>query len=108
MSTNCKPGDLAIVKGLVRCASFNGMVVDVLCYVQPGQTWKSPSGFTHANDSALGLAAKSCGSTFQAPGHFDPTYGLFALGSLIPIRDQPGEDETLQWAGLPNKQGVPA
>lgn len=35
-------------------------------------------------------------------------YDLIWDSRLRPIRDQPGDDETLTWAGLPNRQEVAA
>jgi hypothetical protein len=104
---NAKPGDLAVVKGLIDCANLNGMLVDVLCYVQPHEELTDPEGGVHINDAVIGLLAKSCGSPFYAVG-MGLSYGLFYPRNLHPIRDQPGDDESLTWAGLPADYGVTA
>ena len=82
MKLNCKQGDLAII---VDCV------------------W---------DESSLGKIVK-CISVFDTPWgkcwKVDPPWDL-SIGTLDahlrPIRDQPGEDETLTWEPVPHKETV--
>lgn len=78
---NCKPGDLAVIIRARKKPEWLGRVVEV---IRPfdSESWVTdpmPSEFVSVMDCAL-----------------------------RPIRDSDGEDETLIWAGLPNKQEQPA
>ena len=84
MKLNCKQGDLAII---VRSADEPQHIGKILRCVK-------------FNES-LGIPA----------WEFEPEIGHFWLcrdSILRPIRDQPGDDETLEWAGQPNPAGVAA
>lgn len=87
---NCKPGDLAVVvKTHCEAMDLLGKVILV-----------------GAAEPAMALPHWRA-----VPPVIDPKDGkewVFADMQLRPIRDQDGEDETLQWAGLPHKQGVSA
>lgn len=81
---NCKQGDLAvIVKSNFEKAAI-GRIVRCVRF----------------NDS-FGMPA------WEFEPHFNQ-YWVCRDEFLRPIRDQPGEDETLTWAGLPADCGVPA
>lgn len=104
---NCKPGDLAVIVG--TSTIYQGMLVDVL-YSAPLQEFILPDGRKHmpAKDEKDWLVQ------FQRPitaptgkggiktGEVITLYGVVHDDHLRPIRDQPGEDETLSWASLPS------
>ena len=76
---NCKPGDLAVYVGINEIAL--GSIVEVL------RPWR------YAHNPRLLFRWDTT-----------PTRGGFCViadDELRPIRDQPGADETLTWAGLP-------
>lgn len=91
---NCKPGDLAVV---VRSVSGNlGKVVRVRVMI---------------NDVEFIDGSKLRCWTFEGPTMFGSLGRLVTVipdECLRPLRDNPGQDETLTWAGLPNKQEQPA
>ncbi len=108
MKLNCKAGDLAIV---VRSSLGNiGKIVKVRCLYFDG--YKAPNGGLYRGlpnvptwivecDGGLNalLVDRSVVSYKERP---------FSDGGLRPIRNQPGDDETLTWAGLPQDAGVTA
>lgn len=77
---NCKPGDLAIV---VRGEPVKNLGRVVRC-IKLELLFGEPCWRVEDDDAR------------------------FADNCLRPIRDNDGEDETLIWAGLPNKQEQPA
>lgn len=90
---NCKPGDLALLKsgGIAGGEAFNDRLVEVIDSAGVdgfyGQMWSVKcAGWTPAPH----LVALSRRGTFYYPDSM-----------MRPIRDQPGEDETLAWAGKP-------
>ena len=95
MKLNCKVGDLAIVVRsvigntgkIVRCLRLHPAMCDVNGD-RDQQTWEI--------DQAIGILenGEKC--------------ALFSDRNLRPIRDQPGEDETLTWVGLPAGHKVTA
>jgi len=106
----CKQGDLAIV---ITCVdpSYIGKIVTCESYVPPNAvrvvddsilvsiicpTWKIDINLPRRlHRHFLGDVV-----TKNIPYADD--------GQLRPLRDNPGADETLAWAGLPKKQGEPA
>ena len=83
MNLNCKPGDLAVVV----CGGLkinHGRIIRVLLPVAHPQSrilgWTYEGHLDHRIFSRVGYVADNC---------------------LRPIRDQPGTDETLTWAGKP-------
>jgi len=86
---NCKPGDLAIVVSAPKEVRHHiGKIVQVvrLTTSWDGLTcWTLREPFWDVVKGRRGLCE-----------------GI-ADKDLRPIRDQPGQDETLQWAGLPNE-----
>jgi hypothetical protein len=108
MKLNCKAGDLAYMRNMAITPEANGMVVEVVRLCAAGEL-------------VGGLIYKPSmrGAAWVVAGHSIPVrsgQGFLLHQServvldrnLRPIRDQPGEDETLMWAGMPNKQGVTA
>lgn len=100
---NCRPGDLAYIHGLTQTPEANGLIVTVVRRVVVGDILRSGLFVEE-------LASKK--ATWAVQGHSLPvrTYGgkfFFATErsvpdeNLRPIRDQPGEDETLRWVGTP-------
>lgn len=79
---NCKPGDLAVYVG--SCRQSYGMIVRVLRpYPWPEPAWYVDPPLVKVESGGFEGAARDC--------------------ALRPIRDQPGEDETLTWAGKPQE-----
>ena len=76
MKLNCKPGDLAVIVGGV-CPQFFGHVVTVIkrCDVYPDSWDTDPPKYLDGFRLPMSIADKT----------------------LRPIRDNDGEDETLQW-----------
>lgn len=101
---NCKPGDLAVVVGAKLTPELIGAIVRVVRPALPGERYGSGWVFNPRTDgpfwviSGEGRLLPTRGSkgTFKLVGERP------ALDSMLrPIRDQPGADETLTWAGLP-------
>lgn len=90
MKLNCKPGDLAVI---VRAQVLNqniGAIVEVVEFLGgPESTWR----------------VRTLHPMQRRDGRIVETGGLGRVrdGSLRPIRDNPGEDETLQWLEVPRK-----
>ena len=80
---NCKPGDLAVVVAKDKCISFHvGKIVRV-------NNWNP---FTQA---------------WMCTPDLKDTEGRFcdwADSALRPLRDNPGQDETLDWEPVPKKE----
>lgn len=107
MKLNCKAGDLAYIHGLTVTPEANGMVVEVLRLCVPGEVV-----------GGVRFLPTRRGAAWVVAGHSIPsrtTLGVLLylherpVGdvNLRPIRDQPGEDETLTWAGLPRYMAGP-
>ena len=91
MKLNCKAGDLAVV---VRGGNL-GRIVDVQRQSVYGEGW---------------WLVKVVGA--PVIGSLGSSKRLMSIGSiedsrLKPIRDQPGQDETLTWAGKPSEIKTP-
>lgn len=88
---NCRSGDLAVTFG---APMDNGLIVNVI----------ERAGF----HSAIGelWMVESIGSDFHVePGRLSKK-ACWPDRLLRPIRDQPGDDEALAWAGKPNQHEV--
>ena len=105
---NCKPGDLAIVlppKTVNWCPSTD-KIVEVVRAIG-AERFRTPDGIFI--DGASGDGGNYWLVKFQRPelvvavdGRIRTSFYTGMPDSrLRPIRDQPGEDETLTWAGLP-------
>lgn len=95
---NCKLNDLAIV---VRSALGTSTGLVLRCVrLSPASGLRNLDGsFEYGpvwETDNYGLAL--CGNN----------HNLWMDSDLRPLRDEPGVDETLLWAGLPQEQGVPA
>ena len=87
---NCRPGDLAIV--VKSNAGNEGVLLDVIRQAEIG-SW-------------LCIALTEGVGTIR---RFMPGDQVICTDSCLrPLRDNDGQDETLTWAGLPNKQEQPA
>ena len=91
MTLNCRPGDLAVI---VRGNNL-GALVDVL---EKSRVYEPDFWLV----AVLGLPIK--GLLFNQP--VPMTQGNIEDARLRPLRDRPGDDETLIWAGLPQGAGV--
>lgn len=94
MGLRCKPGDLAVTSGL-RGNENNGRIVQVLEFMPlhgGGPTW-------------LCRAYGSPMECFTFEGEYAGHHQVRPIldSRLTPIRDQPGEDETLAWAPVPGQ-----
>ena len=78
---NCKPGDLAIIVAAASQKQHIGKIVKCLS-VYDGDAWNT--------DPELKGVSGRCCAWYDA--------------HLRPIRDTPGEDETLQWAPVPGER----
>ena len=90
---NCKPNDLAIV---VRSAlgTSTGLVLRCVRLSSSGGLRNPDGSFEYGpvwETDAYGPAL--CGTV----------HNLWLDADLRPLRDEPGQDETLQWAGLPKE-----
>ena len=99
---NCKPGDLAVIKG----CDPNGSGRDIgklVRIVGPGDDWSDVGDTRHFWDcDTLGQRLECDGNSLS-----DGFENIDIPDEhLRPIRDNDGEDETLQWAGKP--EGVTA
>lgn len=95
---NCKMNDLAIV---VRSAMVESTGLVLQCLrLSSASGLRNPDGsFTYGpvwETNVYGLAI--CGNT----------HNLWLDADLRPLRDEPGEDETLLWAGLPQGREITA
>lgn len=105
---NCKPGDLAVIRGCVEYPEENGRLVVVIEHV-PGNEWEAPDGHWFAWDGQTpSTAVESCGSPFDALSDAASMFAVFETCRVFPIRD-PGEDavdETLLWLPSPHKEAA--
>ena len=94
----CKPGDLAIT---INAPKENGKLVDVIRIAD------LPAG--RCIVSGPYWLVRSKGSPFTIEPGFRHEYAVWPDSMLMPIRDQPGADQSLDWAPVPAKrEGVPA
>ena len=97
---NCKPGDLAVVVGHegVHDVGCLGRIVEV---IRAGSDW-SDVGDSRHHWRCMDVSGRPM--PWQDP---DGSWGFGDItqipdSDLRPIRDQPGADETLTWAGKPS------
>lgn len=95
---NCKQGDLAIV---VRSVLGSSLGLVLRC------TRLAPASGLRNLDGSF-----EYGPVWETdnygPALCGNTHNLWLDADLRPLRDEPGEDETLQWAGLPQDKPVEA
>lgn len=95
--TNCKAGDLAVVVNASDCEANRGRIIRVTKLAElPG---------------LFGLAAMVQGRVFwEFEGNLVCSDGdradMVDDSVLKPIRDNPGADETMTWAGKPKKTPI--
>lgn len=95
---NCKPGDLAVIVRPWSREQDIGRPVTVVRMGAPGSTVQMRGGLF---STAVGpLKSQSWLCDASGPGF--PCF--IADECLRPIRDQAGEDESLQWARVPHKE----
>ena len=109
MALNCKAGDLAIIAGAKHTKNL-GLIVRVISPSnankhKTGETYEELTGFKYrANNQGFTWLIESSGpEIFYDKGH-SAKVGPFPDTSLRPLRDNPGQDETLQWAPVPHKE----
>lgn len=115
MKLNCRPGDLAvIVRPTLHGPQLLGTIVTVL-RAAPPHDFRLPDGFKQFNDSP-GYWVIELPRPIEVPIMFRGVhgtrlslYGIAPDSAMRPIRDNPGADQTLDWAPVPAKrEGVPA
>lgn len=91
---NCRPGDLALTLRdgtwipagcIVKCIEFHPFAVHALTGAVYDRVWLIEWNGAQKHEDGI---------PYGAPDSW-----------LRPLRDNPGEDETLSWAGLPKKVG---
>ena len=85
MKLNCRPGDLAVIVGGIPTKNI-GVIVTVVSFNQMKADFYRCHVWDVDGSAGVASVSDDC---------------------LRPIRDQPGADETLQWASVP-REGVPA
>lgn len=88
----CKVGDLAIVVNDLESPENNGALLRIFARARPGQ-WAIPADWNCEPLSSFTFDGRS-----TVPGR-----GILGYRDceLKPLRDGDGEDQTIQWAGLP-------
>lgn len=107
---NCKPGDLAYIKTTIRTPENIGRFVEVIRPATPGEIFATECGHQIKYSGQKGSEFCWVVTSTSPLNCRVPDGRIFRLVFLIaqdnqlrPIRDQPGEDETLQWADVPRK-----
>lgn len=92
---NCKPGDLVIVVRVSRACDepYIGRVLTVDRLEEDGETWVTDPELPSLDPALVW-------------GGDDQWVVTWYDWELRPIRDNNGDDETIEWAGLPNQVGV--
>ena len=90
---NCKQGDLAI--GVRVSAAANDWVIGRIVLCEQLRIVRGFSGWMIEGQ-------------IVSPDSHNFDYAWVADHCLRPLRDQPGDDETLEWSGLPINIGVAA
>lgn len=106
---NCKPGDLAVILGESKVAPGSMGRFCTVLYAAPMGEFRFPDGvLSDARNSSQPFWVIE----FQNPliiGRTDGTkkpakYACCPDSRLRPIRDNDGDDETLQWAIVPGQK----
>lgn len=111
---NCKPGDLAYVRGCISEPEINGRVVEVL-HAAPPHDYLLPDGTLSIRPKnprpAWAVKFSSPKAMKWSDGKVrNSLYATCVDTILLPIRD-PGEDardQTLDWLPVPSKEGETA
>ncbi len=102
---NCKPGDLAVVVSAGATPEMIGAIVLVKRATVPGEPNEAGTAVFRANGPAWIVEAISG----RIPTRYNDgslefsTWRSVLDRCLRPIRDNDGEDETLTWAGKPER-----
>ena len=111
---NCKPGDLAQLKGLTRFVHLNGWPLTVLSFACNGKgvTAIAPDGKTRWTSIKGGVHwfCESQTPIFHTLSGRLINVGMVSDVNLRPIRD-PGDDaqdESLSWLPVPGREEVSA
>lgn len=102
---NCKPGDLAVIRGCVEAVDCNGMLVTVLENVR-GNEWTAPDGYMFEwGGVSPSTAVESLGSSFDARDE-RTMYAVFESRCVVPIRPGDISDEEVRdlYSPLPSKE----
>lgn len=104
MKTNCRIGDLAFIVGGPITENI-GRVVRIVAEEGPEESYyDAPDDFPSFD--ADGVAWDCEGEMWGfGPGGFELSQCIQLIPDSVlrPIRDQPGADETLTWAGKPQE-----
>lgn len=102
---NCKPGDLAVVIGPGITPGIVGRFVTVIRPAVMGERFPSDIGTIRWTGDVPAWVVESANPLPWLASKSNRLHHMNrrAIGDayLRPIRDQPGEDETLTWAGKP-------
>jgi len=99
---NCKPGDLAVA---FLPGPHQNKLFFIIEAAPVGVGFKLPDGFPHVPVGSGFWIVESAGSLLNVKTDHGRRHARFAVGGdagLRPIRDNPGADESLSWAGLPH------
>lgn len=106
----CKPGDLAIIiRRTLRGPQLLGAIVKVL-HAAPVHDFALPDGFMQMGVPhgywVIELQREITTEILigRTIGHRVTRYGVAPDSALRPLRDNPGDDESLTWAGLPARE----
>lgn len=84
---NCKPGDMALIVAASRqCDKAHIGKVVVVCELVDGECWGTDPELPSLDDESEDMVV------------------VWYDWELRPLRDSDGTDETLIWAGLPNRE----
>ena len=93
---NCRPGDLAII---IRSQNGNaGRIVEVM------RPTVSRAGWWVVQMVGRPGSARNIGDEAIASNLFERQRASIQDANLRPIRDSPGEDETLKWMPVPQEK----
>lgn len=109
---NIQPGDtLAYIVGAILWPEMNGRIVEVVRRIEPGELYPLPNGDTvhlglHRTcdwEIKASMPLPFCYGYSDSPTTIMTTHRPIGDAFLRPIRDLPGDDQTLAWAGKPEK-----
>ena len=99
---NCKPGDLAVViRGRTPGCKYLGHIVKVLELERPSSIF-GPIWLVEFSRPLVGVALRKNGEVLGV-SDLSAVHGC-PDAWLLPIRDQPGADESLRWCDLPTPE----
>lgn len=102
---NCKPGDLAVV---IHAGEFMGRIVSVMYAAPTSVDFNLPDGYPHKpcsiGDWIVDMGSPVSAKVSQSGNKRLAKFAVIQDRFLKPLRDNDGEDETLQWAPVPVKE----